>query len=867
MAPVIPMVASILTPDQRLRVFVSSTLQELAEERQAVKKAVQELRLIPVMFELGARPHPPRALYRAYLEQSHIFVGIYWQRYGWVAPEETISGLEDEYRLSGNRPKLIYIKTPAPEREERLKELLNRIQNDDKASYKPFSSAKELGQLIEDDLALLLTERFTASLLAASTPMTDLPKSSLPAPPTPLVGRERELLELRALLERPDVRLLTLLGPGGIGKSRLALELARREQGNFPDGVVFVPLASLSDPERVIPTVAGALELREGGDRPILERLEHHLQERQMLLLLDNFEQVVEAATHVGELLAAAPGLKLLVTSREALNLAAEHLYPVPPLSLPTDLRSPLETIRQAEAVRLFVARAQAVKPDFSLTVENALAVAEICHKLDGLPLAIELAAARIKLFPPRQLLARLERPFELLTGGARDLPARQQTLYAAIDWSFQLLDAAEQRFFARLAVFAGGWTLEAAEGLAPDADVSEVMEGLTSLLEKSLVRQSFAGDEPRFGMFESIREYALGKLEAGGEVQQVRRQHAEHFLTLAESAAPHLRGGDQIRWINLLEQEHDNLRKALRFFLQGDRTSALRLGGALVRLWWLHGHFSEGRGWLAEILTVSAEGERSDAYGKVLVGAGILAWVQGDFESAKAAYERALPVYRALSDESGVADALNNLSVLAIERGDYQGALALQEEALKIRETIGDGSGAAASRINLSLIAMHEQDYARAHALLENALAYQRSKSDKWGMATGLLNLGAVTYRLGNEAEAFEHYRESLAIALELGDKESLAYGLHSLADLLAHGGHLERAVTLWAAAAALREATGGVLPPSGIVEDTEALQQGARASLGASSFLSAWQDGYALRLEQAVALALGEASKGERG
>lgn len=550
----------ILTPDQRLRVFVSSTLQELAEERNGVKEAITSLHLSPVMFELGARPHPPRKLYRAYLEQSHIFVGIYWQRYGWVAPGESISGLEDEYQLSGSRPKLIYVKSPALEREEGLKNLLKQIQTDDQVSYRPFSTAEELQGLIKNDLALLLTERFEVSLLEPTQPLETTTKrvNTLPIPTTPLVGREEELAELSALLLRQEVRLVTLAGMGGIGKSRLALELGHTIKESFCDGVFFVPLASIRDTELVIGAMAQMLGLQGGTD--LLEGLKTFLRDKQVLLVLDNFEQVMAAAPIISELLVTAPRLEIVVTSREILHLSGEYVYSVPPLSLATNASSPSGTVHPSEAVRLFVARAQAVKPDFALTPENMALIAEICQRLDGLPLAIELAAARSRLLSPRVLLERLGNSLDTLKGGARDLPTRQQTLKNTIDWSFQLLTQNEQTLFTRLGVFVGGCSLEAVEALNQDA-TNNVLEELSSLVDKSLINQREVLGEPRFEMLEILRDYALDKLEASGQKDTLRQRHASYYLKFAERVSPELRGHEQRHWLAQLGNDYGNLR------------------------------------------------------------------------------------------------------------------------------------------------------------------------------------------------------------------------------------------------------------------------------------------------------------------
>jgi len=433
--------ATIRTPDQRVRVFVSSTLQELADERGAVRDAVKALRLVPVMFELGARPHPPRQVYRAYLAQSQVFVGVYWQNYGWVAPGEKISGLEDEYRLSAGMPRLIYVKSSAPGREPRLADMLARIEDDDSVSYQRFSDSAELQRLVENDLAVLLSERFEMTRSAACG-ADSVPAGALPVPPTPLVDREQETTEVEDLVVRQGVRLITLTGPGGVGKSRLAVEAAGRLGPGFADGVRFVDLASVSAAELVPAAIAAGLGLNTSGGR-LLTDVMSYLRGKRLLLVLDNFEQVTQAAPVVAELLAAAPGLVTLVTSRTVLRVSGEYELCVPPLAVPPSRDA--GNLDEYAAVRLFMARAGAAASGFELTARNAQAVAEICRRLDGLPLAIELAAARIRLLPPSALLARLDDRMSVLTAGPRDLPERQRTLRNTLDWSFGLLSADEQ--------------------------------------------------------------------------------------------------------------------------------------------------------------------------------------------------------------------------------------------------------------------------------------------------------------------------------------------------------------------------------------------------------------------------------------
>ena len=456
----------IRTPDQRLRVFVSSTLQELAAERQAVRDAVTRLRLVPVMFELGARPHPPRQVYRSYLAQSQVFVGVYWQSYGWVAPGEQVSGLEDEYLLATGLPRLIYVKSPAAERESRLAEMLARIRDAGDVSYQRFSAAAELQRLVENDLAVLLSERFERVPARDGAADGASLAGAVPVPTTPFVGRGDDVAAVGDLVRAEGVRLVTLTGPGGVGKSRLAVEVAQRVGAGFADGVRFVALGSVRAGELVTAAIAAALGLSTSGGA-LISDLKSYLRARRLVLVLDNFEQVMGAAPLVAELLGAAPGVVALVTSRMVLHLSGEHEFPVLPLPVPPiGAGGDAAEVQRCASVRLFVQRAQAASAGFELTSGNAGAVAEICRRLDGLPLAIELAAARVRLLPPQALLARLDDKMGLLTGGARDLPERQQTLRNTLNWSFDLLSAREQALFARLGVFAGTFDLPAAEAV-----------------------------------------------------------------------------------------------------------------------------------------------------------------------------------------------------------------------------------------------------------------------------------------------------------------------------------------------------------------------------------------------------------------
>lgn len=530
-------IQTIRTPDQRLRVFVSSTLHELAEERAASKEAIQGIRLTPVMFEVGARPHPPRDLYRAYVAQSDVFIGIYWQRYGWIAPSETVSGLEDEYLLAQQLPKLIYIKR-AEDRDDALTELLRRIQDDDEVSYRAFADAAELKDLIGNDLAIMLTERFAATnaLTGPATPTaTDAPsRSTAPVERGELVGRDADVERVTQLLQRPDTGLITLTGPGGAGKTRLAVHLAGAVGSTFRDGVFYVPLAGVRDADDVVATIASTLEIPAppgGGDPETL--LRGFLRVRHALLVLDNFEQILAAADEVAALLEICPHLKVLATSREPLHLRGEHEVPVPPLPHAYESGG-----RITPAMRLFEERAREVRPDFTIDDDNRAAVAELCRRVDALPLAIELAAARVRLLSPQAMLGRLQETLPLLSTSKRDLPERHQTLRATLEWSFDLLSPEERVFFRRLGVITGSFSEDAAAAVTAYCGL-DALDGLTSLVEKSLLVRSEVRGDARFTMLETVREFARERVVEAGEERAACLNHGEWivaFLT-AEQA------------------------------------------------------------------------------------------------------------------------------------------------------------------------------------------------------------------------------------------------------------------------------------------------------------------------------------------
>ncbi len=805
----------IRTPDQRLRVFVSSTLAELADERAAAREAITRLRLVPVMFELGARPHPPRDLYRAYLDQSHIFVGIYWQRYGWIAPGETVSGLEDEYRLSGDKPKLIYIKSPAPAREPRLQELLTRIQQDDRSSYKHFGAATELRDLIENDLAVLLTERFETAQ-AESEPSVETPRrNNLPAAPTAFVGREQQVQAVRALLRRDDTRLVTLTGPGGVGKSRLGLRVAAGLLGDFEDGTFIVPLDNVRDAPLVTSAIVDTLGVREVSGQSLLVTLKDYLSDKHMLLLLDGFERALAAAPLVAEILAGAPRLKVLVTSRAPLRLRGEREVPVLPLALPDASRTPtMEELSRTEAIMLFVQRAADVKPDFALTADNAQAVAEICRRLDGLPLALELAAARIKTLTPQALLARLDSRLALLTSGPRDLPPRQQTLRNTIEWSYDLLGENEKVLFRRLAVFAGGCSIEAAEAVCnATRDLGNILDGVESLVDESLVRQGEGlNGQPRFWILGTIREYGLERLTESGEAVDIQRKHADYFLAMAGQAESKIRSGQRDTGLRELEMEHDNLRAALAWSQAADKGDlGLQLAGALSWFWYLNGHWSEGRGWLEGALARASADAPAAARAKALFGIGMMAAFQYDGSVALRSLADSIALYRQVADKAGLAYALAIQGTVMTWHGDSDAGRAILDESLSLFRDQGEkwGLALALGLLGDELIVLGRDEEARAQS--ERSMTLFRELGDKWGLAIALYNLGYVGVRRGDNELARSQLEESIALLRELGDKSFIGFPLIRLGDIARHQRDYARASALYEEGLALHRQAGG--------------------------------------------------------
>jgi len=729
--------------------------------------------------------------------------------------------------------------------------------------------------------------------------------SNLPVPRTALVGREKEVAALRDLLLRREARLVTVTGPGGIGKTRLGLEVAKEMADHFPAGVYFVSLAAVSEPGLISSVVAQTIGVREAGGQSPAEALQEYARSslrQPMLLFLDNFEHLVEAAPMVAELLASGSNLKVLVASRSPLRVYGECEFPVPLLALPSTQRlPPLEELSRYSAIALFTQRAAALQSDFKLTEENAPAVAEICARLDGLPLAIELAAARIKLLSPSAIRAHLESRLQLLKGGARDLPARQQTLRGAIDWSHDLLTEPERKLFRRLSVFTGGCTLEAVEAVCnTQSDLgADVLDGMTTMVDESLVqRMEPTGGEPRFALLETIREYGLEKLGASGEEALTRRAHAAYCLVLAEEGASEAAEAERAAWLERFEIEHDNFRAALEWLTETSEVEwGLRLGAALFHFWEMREYLAEGRERLGKLLSLEGTGQQTQTRVRALFAAGVLAGEQGDYASADKLHEESLGTARELKDKRSIAVSLNALAVNARDRGDlsasrswfeenlglwkelgdrqavarslsnlanvvkmqgdFPRARALYEESLAIFQELGDRTGVAWSLNYKGDIAREQSDLAGARSLYEASLAAFQELGDRWGMAASLGDLGNLARDQKDYTMAHSFYCKSMRMFQELQHKRGMARLLECLACLAAAQSEPERCLRLAGAAAALRQTLGAPLTPreqakleKGLAPAQQALPHAARAA--------AWLEGWRTPVEKSLEEAL---------
>jgi len=719
------------------------------------------------------------------------------------------------------------------------------------------------------DKKLSSKENATLMLYSVMASSETMPPNNLSTQRTTLIGREKESAEIIQNLRRDDVRLLTLTGVGGMGKTALAQTVAQEMLVDFKDGVYFIELGTIRQPELVASTIAQPLGVKAAGGKPILEVLKDFLSERDMLLVVDNFEQVIDAAQLIAELLATAPRLKILVTSRALLHLSLEREFIVPPLAVPDNAaKVSFDELSNCEAIKLFVERARFAKATFSLTSDNVQSVADICVKLDGLPLAIELAAARVRVLSPQAILTKLGNRLKLLTGGSRDLPARQQTMFCAVEWSYDLLTDNEQRLFRWLAVFAGGFMFEAAETVCDNYELQisdnesskeqiEVLELITSLVDKSLLAQKEQADgESRFRMLEVVREFALAALEGSSEDEIPRRNHAAYYLAIVEKAEPNLMCLKAVEWLNRLEEEHDNLRAALRWSLERDPSTAIRLAAAIRNFWNLHSHLTEGRRWLKDALERSNDAPTGLRF-KLLNGLGLLARYQGDYETARKMYEKGLAEGRAANDLQQIAQSKLGLGVIAKRKGDVTAARRLMEEGLAISRELTDKSGIAFSLISLGDLARMEGETAGARPLLEESLTISKQLGNKHAISSNLINLGAIAYDEVDYKMAHSHFVEALATAQELGDKRIISYSLDGFAALATKQGNVELAAKLLGAAEHLREQIG-----SEIESAERSFRQRFLAELSTMldevAFSAAYEQGRKIKLEEVIGMAL---------
>lgn len=906
----------IRTPDQRVRVFISSTINELAEERRAAREAITRLRLIPVFFEAGARPHPPRDLYAAYLDQSHIFLGIYWNSYGWIAPGAAISGLEDEYRLSSGKPRLIYVKR-SPQRDPRLMELLADIEKSDSASYQVFTDAGELGQLIENDLSVLISETFEDALSrraadreATADTEPRARRVDLPQLRVTMVGRDADLEAVATLLMRPDVNLVTVLGAGGTGKTTLASHVAHRVQEQFADGAVFVPLAPVTDYRLAAATIAEVLGVQDSGKQPVEATLAEFLADKQLLLVLDNFEQIADASRLVSDIVMRAPAVRVLVTSRTSLHVRSERIYHLAPLAAPAEGTHPTAAeLTRYPAAELFLERARAVNRNLELTPENTEAIAQICQRLDGLPLAIELAAARTRFFQPAALMSRIGRALDLVSKGHRDLPERQQTLRAAIDWSYNLLSEDLRRAFRQLGVFRRSWTLEASDIVLGGSVAVDVVEITERLLDVSLIQPVPVSHalEPRFTMLQTVHEYALEALMASPEAADTTQRYAEYFQRLCLDAEPHLWGATSEPWLDKLEHEYQNVRAAFHVHVErGNLAAAWQMIPPMARYWSIRGGFTEGADWVSVAGVEEFERHSAPPFdaisrelaGKAMTWAAFIRLQLFQLEAGFALLHRAEALLRDSSDELSLAYAVGM-------DGCYGAHLGRDDASAKILE-----AGSMVRRLDDPMVLLFfltwsseyyrrrgEDDVVRANldeatriasdgehlhilgnlyaihfglALLEEPIDLDRVAHDAESLLRrfpekGYKSLkGAAMYGLafshvmrGQLDAAFPLLRGALECAREGGEPEGQFFGTMAAAHYYGLVGNRELALKLLGAVDQFVALTGYPL-----VEIARRQYELARAAAspdgGAVENQPAWREGRKLRIDEAVVLAL---------
>jgi predicted ATPase len=859
----------ITTPDRRVRVFVSSTLTELADDRLAASAAITRMHLTPVMFEVGARTHSARELYRAYLGQSDVFIGIYAQQYGWVAPGESVSGLEDEYVRSGSKPKLIYVKA-GDRRDPKLQGLLDRIKADDGASYKHFRDADELVELIADDLAVLLTETFTRSDASA---MPELRPAIPPVSVSGIVGREDELVAVAALLRDPAVHLVSLVGPGGIGKTRLAVELARILGAGVPaelDGVSFVDLSGVRDPGSWPSGVTSVLGIRPEGNRSVLELLIDRLQGRRQLLILDNFEQLVAGASDLGALLSACQDLTVLVTSRIVLRLRGEREFSLLPLPIPAIGEAlDVASIERSPSVQLLVARARQVRPSFDVTPANAAAIVELCQRLEGIPLALELAAAQLRLLTPGSLVLRLGEQLDRtlsLTATTVDSPSRQRTLRATIEWSHSLLSEAERALLARLSVFTGTWTFKATDAVGTvDGDL-DAFDTLTSLVAQSLIRTDESDpDEPRFRMLETLRTYAFERLEERGEVEATFGRLASYLLEVVADLRDGLQGSQHRVAAERLDRELDEITSAIAWALSADHAETV--GGLLTPLftyWWSRGLLPMTHDMAEKAAQLPSAANLAPYDAALLLGARGMSMVMvGLTEQAAPLLRETVKTAARLGNRRLKAYGLLGLAWALVPTDPKSAGERLDGAADGFRET-GDQWGLALTLTTQGQLYLLAENAGSARTVHLNALRAAEAIDNDHLKAQVLDMLGLDAVAAGDLVEARERYIAAAALHSRLLDYEGSAYGLAGLAGLTLAQHRSEATARLMGASDHARRVVGVVLWPG-----MKALEDNRRAVatdlMGPAPFTSAFAKGTHMHIAEAFAYGLAATSSGE--
>jgi quinolinate synthetase A subunit len=838
--------ARILTPDQRLRVFVSSTLSELAEERAAARRAIERLRLTPVMFELGARPHPPRSLYLAYLRQSQVFIGIYGERYGWTAPDMDVSGLEDEFLHAGDMPRLLYIKTPATGRDPHLTALIARIQETGGVSYRTYSSPDELESLVVDDLAVLITERFTAS-------PSERPALHVPRPASEFVGRSREIAELVDLITSGGVRLVTLTGPGGVGKTRLAIEVARAAADGFADGVAFIPLAA-REPDDFLEAVATAIGLNDLGQEPLADLLAAALRRRRELLVFDNFEQLIPAAGEIARLIEQTCELRLLVTSRTALRLSGEEEFPVFPLGVPR-ITSRAEEVARAESAQLFAERVAAVRHGYRITGDDAATVAHICQRLDGLPLAVELVAARANVMSIDDLSTRLDTVLDL-AARSPDTPERHRTLRQTMDWSYSQLPRRAAAAFAQLGVFKGSISVPAAEAVVALDEPADMLDILAVLVDHSLLSPHLDDHGARFSMLEIVREYARSKLDPSTN-DAARARHADYYRGIAEAAFEGLRGTGQRSMVEQLDLDADDIAAALDWLLESDRRiDVADMCWALWLYYWLRNAVTEGRRWTRGALDAAGPLPRLQR-GRLLAADAFLATWRRDFALAG----QELGEAQVISEQEGDADLriLTNIMLIVVfgALGNADGARAVAADAIRLARERSDLWSEAVALSGLCWLNAAVGRFAGEEATFERTLTIATEVDDPLWLAMARDNMAELLMWQGRIAEAVPLVVESVTTLAELRMAYAGVGTLNTAAYLLSLYDRWREAVLVQAGADAVLDTMDAGLMPFWAPR-RERLLAGARDRLGNSVYERARQTGCDWSFEEAAASAI---------